>query len=92
MKANRKQGLIDVFKNAVKARTLNKSITITKTKKDSNTLSFVRMIEKGESSKTACSISFSVKEKVKVTQLILSDEGIDTLYQSLKQYIEHVKQ
>jgi hypothetical protein len=91
VKANRKEGLIDVFKNAVRARTLNKRITIAKVEKDSNEISFIRMTEKDEKQDSKTSVSFCVKNKVRVTKIMLSDEGIGNLYQALKQYVEHVK-
>jgi hypothetical protein len=76
------------YKNGIVVKGNNKKATITKNKENIH-VEITRMIAKDEVIDAPTCRCFTVKDKVVVTQLMLSKEGAELLQIGLRNYLHH---
>lgn len=85
----KKELKITNWKNAVSCRSLNKQISVHKQTENRNEIVFVRMAEnKKDLEIPSCDFEI-IKNKVCVTRIALSNEGLEALYIAISSYLQN---
>jgi hypothetical protein len=77
------------WKDAVSCRSLNKQISVHKQGNDRNEIVFVRMAKNKTDLETPSCQFETIKGKVCVTRLALSNEGLEALHIAISQYLQN---
>lgn len=86
----KKELKVTVWKDSVSCRRLNKQISIHKQNEDRNEIVFVRMAENQTDLETPSCKFETIKDKVCVTRLALSNEGLEALHIAISHYLQNV--
>lgn len=86
----KKELKVTVWKDSVSCRSLNKQISVHKQNEDRNEIVFVRMAENQTDLETPSCKFETIKDKVCVTRLALSNEGLEALHIAISHYLQNV--
>jgi hypothetical protein len=84
----KKEVKVTRWKNAVSCRSLNKQISVHKQGTDINEIVFVRMAENKEDLETPSCQYETIKGKVCVTKITMSNEGLEALHIAITNYLQ----
>ena len=80
---------VSTFKNAVSCKYLNKKIEVIKQQPNRNEIVIVRMAENKEDLETPSCQFETIKGKVCVTRIAMSNEGLEALHIAISQYLQN---
>ena len=85
----KKELKVTEWKNAVSCRSFNKQISVHKQGNNRNEIVFVRIAENKIDLETPSCQFETIKGKVCVTRLALSNEGLEALHIAISQYLQN---
>ncbi len=77
------------YKDAVSCKCLNKKIEVIKQQPNRNEIVIVRMAENKEDLETPSCQFETIKSKVCVTRITMSNEGLEALHIAISQYLQN---
>jgi|TARA_R110000782_G_scaffold268726_1_gene365687 tRNA U34 5-carboxymethylaminomethyl modifying GTPase MnmE/TrmE len=80
---------VSTFKNAVSCKYLNRKIEVIKQQPNRNEIVIVRMAENKKDLETPSCQFETIKGKVCVTRIAMSNEGLEALHIAISQYLQN---